>query len=325
MKRILRTLGLLLGLAVVAVVGFGLFVAVRGIPHYDVPAVAAPPAMPTGTPAQLALGGSMVRANCAACHRNPKTNRLSGAPLTDVFPGLGHLYSPNITQDTAHGIAAWTDNELAAVLRTGIGRDGRYRVIMPHFVHLSDADLQAVLAFLHSADPSVQADATPTPAQAPSFLLKILTHTVMKPSPLRPGPRPTPAPTPALAYGQYLVTGRYVCFQCHSQSHETNQELHPEQSAGYLGGGTAFHDRQGRLIHSANITGDQDTGIGDWTPAQLAATLRFGQSPHGPTRSPMPVFSAMTDEEVQGIYAYLQSVPKIKNAIPKDGQPVAAR
>ncbi|SFQ78981.1 c-type cytochrome [Hymenobacter arizonensis] len=306
----------LLGVALLLAAGAALAVALRGIPHYAVPAVAARPA-PAATPAQLALGGQLVRANCAVCHRNPRTDRLSGAPLVDVFPGLGRLYAPNITQDRRHGIGAWTDAELAAVVRTGIGRDGRFRVIMPHAVHLSDADLQALLAFLRSADPLVQADATPTPAQAPSFLLKILTNTVMKPSPLLPGPRPTPAPAPALAYGRYLVTGRYACFECHSRSHETNQALRPEQSAGYLGGGTAFHDRQGRRVHSANLTGDPDTGLGRWTPAQLAATLRFGQSPHGPTRHPMPVYSAITDEEVRGIYAYLQSVPRLKTTVPK--------
>lgn len=310
MKTTFRLLGVLL------LVGFALalFVAVRGIPHYEIPAVAALPPLPASTPAQLELGEKMVRANCAVCHLNPKTDRLSGGPLLDVHPGLGRLYSPNITQDATHGIAAWTDTELVAVLRTGIGRDGRYRVIMPHFVHLSEADMQATVAFLHSPHSWVRADATPTPAQELSFLLKVLTNTVMKPSPLLPGPLPTPTPTPALAYGQYLVTGRYVCFECHSKSHESNNTLHPEQSDGYLGGGTTFHNRQGQLVRSANITGDPDTGIGDWTPAQLAAALRFGQGPHGLARYPMPKFSTMTDEEVQGIYAYLKSVPHLKTA-----------
>ena len=308
MKTFLRLLGLL----VLVVAGLALFVSLRGIPRYDAPAVTAAPAA-RNTPAQLELGEKIVRASCAECHLNRQTGRLSGHRLVDTPPEFGTFYSANITQDPAHGIGAWTDAEIVGAVRTGIGRTRHYLVIMPHFAHLSDDDMQAVLAFLHANHPMVQADPTPAPKQQPSFLLKVLTNTVMKPTPLLPEPLPTPAPTPALAYGQYLVTGRYVCFECHSKDHKSNNALHPEQSAGYLGGGTAFPVEPGQEIRSANITGDADTGIGDWTPAQLAAALRFGQGPHGPIRAPMPKYSTMTDEEVQGIYAYLQSVPKLKS------------
>lgn len=65
-------------------------------------------------------------------------------------------------------------------------------------------------------------------------------------------------------------------------------------------------------IYSANITGAPATGLGQWTPAQLAGALRFRQSPHDPVYYPMPKYPALTDEEVQGIYAYLQSVPKLR-------------
>lgn len=314
MKTFLRLLGLL----VLVVAGLALFVALRGIPRYDAPLVAAVP-VPASTPAQLVLGEKLVRASCAECHLNQQTERLSGQRLLDTPPEFGALYSANITQDPTHGIGAWTDAEIVGALRTGIGRSRHYLVIMPHFVHLSDDDMQAVLAFLHSNHPLVQADATPSRPQEPSFLLKVLTNTVMKPTPLLPGgPLPTPAATPALAYGQYLVTGRYLCFECHSQDHKSNNALHPEQSAGYLGGGTAFPVGPGQVIYSSNLTGDADTGLGDWTPAQLAAALRFGQGPHGRViRYPMPKYPALTDEEVQGIYAYLRAVPKLKTGAAK--------
>lgn len=309
MKTTWKVLSLVLGIGLLGVGGVVAFVAARGIPRYTVPTVVV--ATPAGSPAQLELGEKIVRVSCAGCHLNPQNGRLSGGAPVDAPANFGRLYAANITQDPTHGIGRWTDAELAAVVRTGIGRDGRYRVLMPHFTHLSAADMEAVLAFLHSAHPLVQATATPVPAQAPSLLMKLLTNTVMKPSPLLASVPPTPAGTPALAYGQYLVTGRYVCFECHSKSHETNNELAPAQSAGYLGGGTEFHDQQGLPVRSPNITSDPDAGIGRWTPAQLAAALRLGQSAHGPLRAPMPKYSTLTEEEVQGIYAYLQSVPKL--------------
>ena len=136
---------------------------------------------------------------------------------------------------------------------------------------------------------------------------------------------PAAAPTDAVAYGRYLVVGRYQCYECHSQDFKTNDALHPEQSAGYLGGGNQLVDQHGRPIRSRNITGDADTGIGDWTPAQLAAALRFGQSPHGPLYYPMPKYSTLTDAEANALYAYLQSVPKLRHAVPPAGSAVASR
>lgn len=306
-------MGGLLGLLVVVVLGFVLFVQVRGIPHYAVPKV--PVLAVAGTPAQLELGEKLVQANCADCHLNPKTNALSGHQLLDTPKGFGALYSANITQDAAHGIGAWTNPELVALVRTGIGRDGRYRLIMPHFVYMSDSDMSAILAFLHSNHQWVKTNPTPSHEQQPSLLLKVLTNTVMKPTPVVPGPRIAAASTNAVAYGRDLVIGRYACYECHSKDFKSNNALHPEQSAGYLGGGNQLVDAQGQPIRSRNITGDGETGIGRWSPAQLAAAVKFGQSPHGPLRYPMPKYSTMTDAETQAIYAYLQSVPKLKNVV----------
>ncbi|TDN38565.1 cytochrome c [Hymenobacter sp. UV11] len=314
MKTTLKFLGGLLGLVVVVALALALYVQLRGIPHYPVPQVPVVAAV-AGTPAQLELGEKLVQASCADCHLNRQTNALTGHQLLDTPPEFGTIYAANITQDPTHGIGAWTDQELVGLLRTGIGRDGRYRLIMPHFVYMSDEDVHAVLAFLHSGHPWVKANPTPTPAQQSSFLLKALTNSVMKPTPVVSGPQIAPAPANAVAYGRYLVVGRYVCYDCHSKAFKTNNALHPEQSVGYLGGGNMLLDQQGQPIGSRNITGDADAGIGDWTAAQLAAALRFGQSPHGPLRAPMPKHSTMTDEETQAIYAYLQAVPKLKNVV----------
>ncbi len=314
MKKALRLVGGLIGLVVVVLLVFVLYVEARGIPRYRVPKVT-PVATVAGTAAQLALGEKLVRVNCADCHLNQRTNTLAGHQLLDTPPEFGKLYSSNITQDAIHGIGAWSDPELVGLLRTGIGRDGRFRVMMPHFVYMPDEDVSAILAFLHSGHQWVKADPTPSHQQEPSLLLKALTNTVMKPTPVVPGPQVAPAATQAVAYGRTLVVGRYACYDCHSKDFKTNDALHPEQSAGYLGGGNQLVDQQGQPIFSRNITGDATTGIGTWTPAQLAAALRVGQSPHGPLRAPMPKYAAMTDEETKAIYAYLQSVPKLKNEV----------
>ncbi|RTQ52435.1 cytochrome c [Hymenobacter gummosus] len=322
MKKVLRILGLLVAGVVFLGACAATFVQVRGIPSYDKPQVAALTIQ--ATPARLAQGQKIVNAMCVDCHRDPATGALSGKQLTELPPEFGKLYAANITQDPQHGIGAWTDAELVAVLRTGIGRDGRYRVVMPNFVHMSDEDVASVIAYLRSADRQVQPNPTPTPEQEPSFLAKALTNTVMKPVPLPTGPVDSPAPTDQVAYGRYLVMGRYKCYDCHSKDHQTNNALEPEKSEGYMAGGTHFVTTDGSQIPSRNLTMDAETGLGDWSEAQFVQAVRFGQAPQGVLRLPMPKFTLMDEAEAKAIYAYLRTIPVIKNATPEDGAAAVA-
>ncbi|MBW3129324.1 c-type cytochrome [Hymenobacter profundi] len=325
MNKIVKIGGAVLLVILVAVLGLVVWVQVYGVPTYEVPTSQLPPPVVAATPIQVDLGEKLVTASCADCHLNRQTNSLSGHQLLDIPKEFGAVYSANITQDKTHGIGNWTDAEVVTLLRTGIGRDGRYRLIMPHFVHMSDEDMSSMLAFLHSGSPWVKPAPTPTPAQQPSFLLKALANTVMKPTPLPTRSIAPPKPTETIAYGRYLVVGRYQCFECHSKDFKTNNAEHPEQSEGYLGGGNQLVTLQGQSIYSRNITADPETGIGTWTEAQFGQAMRYGMAPSGPIQNPMPKYSRLTEEEVHALYAYLQSVPKIKNATAEDGVRVATR
>ena len=317
MKKFFKTAGILLGLLAVAGAGFVGYVAVHGIPSYAAPQPAVAPIV--ATPARLAQGQKLLLASCADCHLSPQTNTLTGHRLTDVPAEFGNLYSANITQDKKYGIGTWSDQQLVGLLRTGVGREGRYRLVMPSFVQMSDEDVASLVAFLRSDHPWVRATPVPSHEQEPSLLVKLLTHTVMKPTPLPAGPVVAPSPTDAAAYGRYLVVGRYKCYDCHSKDFKTNDALEPEKSVGYLGGGNSMLNAQGQPVPSPNITGDPATGIGDWTETQLAQALRVGQAPHRLLSAPMPKYSQLTDDEVHALYAYLQAVPKLKNATPEDG------
>ncbi|WP_167855187.1 c-type cytochrome [Hymenobacter wooponensis] len=310
-------------MVIVLLIGFVVFVQARGIPNYTVPTLT--PQTVASTPTRVELGEKLVLASCADCHLNRATNSLSGHQLLDLTPDFGQVYSANITQDPNYGIGKWSDAELVTLLRTGIGRDGRYRVIMPSFSQMSDEDVSSIVAFLHSDNAMVKPDPTPTPQQAPSFLLKALTNTVMKPTPLPTAAVVAPAPTDALAYGRYLVVGRYKCYDCHSADFKTNNALEPEKSKGYMGGGNRLLNTQQQEVVTRNITGDSETGIGDWTEEQFAKSVKYGLSPNSPLAYPMPKYSALTDEEVHALFIYLQSVPKIQNATPEDKPAIALR
>ena len=324
MKKLLRMGAVLLGIVLLLVIGAAAFVSTRGIPTYAPPVTTSVAAI-EATPVRVALGEKLVLSSCADCHLNRETNTLSGQRLPDVPTEFGKIYSANITQDATHGIGNWTDGQLVALLRTGLGPDGRYRVIMPSFVQMSDEDVNSIVAFLRSRHDWTRPQAVASAAQEPSFLLKALTNTVMKPTLMPAQAVIAPAPADAVAYGHYLVVGRYKCYDCHSQDFKTNDAMVPEKSAGYLGGGSAMLDREQHTIVTRNLTMDEDTGLGGWTAAQFGQAVRYGMAPSGALHYPMPKYSVMSEEETNAIWAYLQTVPKLKNATPEDAKAVATR
>jgi hypothetical protein len=74
------------------------------------------------------------------------------------------------------------------------------------------------------------------------------------------------------------------------------------------------------LSYTRNLTPDNDTGLGTWTEQQFIDTLRNGRE-RGRGRAllpPMPwqSFRLMTDEDLKSIWAYLRTIPPIKNKVP---------
>jgi mono/diheme cytochrome c family protein len=321
MKRILRVLGLVSGLLVVVIAGLAAFVSVRGIPRHQVPVVAS--VLPS-TPARVLHGEKLVTVLCTYCHQNQGTGTLAGRAMPDMGTDLGNLSSPNITQDPTYGIGKWTDQQLVALLRTGTGPDGRLRLVMPHFAHLSDEDAASIVAFLRSENPLVKATAQPSRPQEYSFLAKALANTVMQPTPLLAHGVVAPAASNPVELGRYLVIGRYQCYACHSSDFSTNDETSPEKSKGYLAGGCNMLDDKLTPRVTRNLTMEPTTGLGEWNEEAFSKAVKYGMSPNGALHNPMPKFSTMTDEEVHAIWLYLQTVPKINNATPEDGA-VAAR
>ncbi|RAK69780.1 c-type cytochrome [Hymenobacter edaphi] len=322
MKKILRIVGLVGAGVVFLLACAATFVQVRGIPSYDPPRLRLAPV--AYTPARVEHGRRLTMSVCAACHLDRQTGRLRGQLLRDIPAQFGQFYSANITQDRQHGIGGWTDAQVVALLRTGLGPDGRIRSVMPNFGRLSDEDVLSIVAFLRSADPVLQPDATPSHPQEPSFLGNVLANTIIQPAELPARPVLQPNPADQVAFGRYLVTSRYKCYDCHSGDILKTSDANPEQSFGYLGGGSVLQDAEGHDIVSRNLTADPETGLGDWTPEQFAQAMKYGRSPSGPLRYPMPKYSLVTDAEARAIYAYLRTVPVIKNATPEDGAAAVA-
>ena len=275
------------------------------------------------TPERVERGRRTVQMLCAACHLDNETSTLAGKPMDDLPGQFGAAHSANITSDPDTGIGSWTDGEIAYLLRTGVRRDGRYTP--PWMVKLplmADEDLQDVIAFLRSDDPLVRPVKAKRPACEPSLLTKVLARTAFKPLPYPAAPIVAPHPEDRVAYGRYLVQGRAMCFPCHSADFAKIDDAVPENSAGYLGGGNAMPDMNGRIVKTANITPDTETGIGKWSADEFVRLLRFGVRPDTSVIVyPMLPYPELSDDEARAIFAYLRTVPPIRNAVPR---PVAA-
>ncbi len=92
--------------------------------------------------------------------------------------------------------------------------------------------------------------------------------------------------------------------------------LEPEKSEGFFGGGNQIGTADGSKIVSRNLTPDEETGLGKWTEEQFINAVKFGIHPNGPAlRPPMLPFVQLTELELKAVWAYLKTVPKIRNKI----------
>jgi hypothetical protein len=79
---------------------------------------------------------------------------------------------------------------------------------------------------------------------------------------------------------------------------------------------------------TANLTPDSETGLGKWTVQNFIDAMRTGRH-QGRGRQilpPMPWFNygKMPDEDLKAVFAYLQTVPAIRNRVPEPIAPASA-
>jgi mono/diheme cytochrome c family protein len=82
------------------------------------------------------------------------------------------------------------------------------------------------------------------------------------------------------------------------------------------------------VSYSANLTPDADTGLGRWTLRNFKDTIRTGRhlGRGRPVLPPMPIpmYKHMTDEDLEAVFAYLQTIPPVRNRVPQPLSPSAS-
>ncbi len=307
----------LLGIVVLGLAGIGYLVLRK-------PTVAEPSAIQVAmTPERIARGKYVFTlANCTGCH-SPHNYRLQDSPAMEGKLASGQdmgrmdgldIRVPNITPDKDTGIGTWTDGEKIRAIREGINKDGKVLFpMMPYssYRHMSDDDVQALVAYLNSIPP-IRSDVARM--QLPMFL------SVM----IKGVPRPvtekiaTPAPSSGHVYGEYLITLGH-CEDCHTQA-----ERGKPVAGMKFAGGRKFETMMGTVV-SANITPDKETGIGNWSREYFKQRIalhreQFEKGPQavGPEKfTVMPWLNViqLPVSDLDTIYDYLMQQPAVVNKV----------
>ncbi len=148
--------------------------------------------------------------------------------------------------------------------------------------------------------------------------------------------------SPAVERGRYLVTAM-GCHDCHTPWKMGANGPEPDMSrmlsghpqdvrieagvgtsgpwmATVSGTFTAWSGPWG-VSFTANLTPDAETGIGKWTEQDFVATVRSGRhlGRGRPLLPPMPSpnVAALNDDDLHAVFAYLRTIPAVKNRVPE--------
>lgn len=83
------------------------------------------------------------------------------------------------------------------------------------------------------------------------------------------------------------------------------------------------------VVYTANLTPDKATGLGDWNEGMFIKAVRTGRHMGGagrPILPPMPWqnLAQQSDEDLRAIFAFLRSIPAVRNDVPAPRVPEQA-
>jgi len=238
---------------------------------------------------------------CGNCHvqrgekgRPLPEKGLSGGMLFDEEPFKA--YAPNITPDRETGIGKWTDAQLAKAIREGIRPDGSVigpPMPMMFYRGLADDDLRAIVAYLRAQPPVKNA------VPKSQYRIKL-------PPSYGPEVKSVRAPSrqDQVKYGEYLAGPLGHCMDCHTPWVKGVPDM---SKAG--AGGNPFRGPWGVAV-ARNLT-PHETGLKDWTDAEIERAVRHGVRKDGtPLKPPMAYdwYRNISDADMRALIAYLRSL-----------------
>lgn len=323
MKKFFKILGILLIIIILGLAGFYIYLQtafpkVSPVPELKVEA----------TPERLERGSYLVKhvVGCTDCHSHhivnnfslppePGTEGMGGEVFDENLGFPGSFYSKNITPA---GIGKWTDGELFRAITAGVNKDGEALFpTMPYlsFGKLDKEDIYSIIAYIRTLKP------IPNEVQKSkaNFPMNIILKTIPEDGTFSK----RPDKSDKVNYGKYLVTAA-DCFMCHTQQKKGK----PVEGMEFAGG-FEFILPGGIIARSANLTPDNETGLGNWTKEQFVNKFKSFDNPEAKnikvkagefnTIMPWTGFAGMTVEDLESIYDYLRTLKPVKNKVEKMG------
>jgi cytochrome c553 len=264
-------------------------------------------------------------AMCMDCHSKRDFTKYGGpvVPGTEGGGGFvfdqklglpGVLYGKNITPDNETGIGTWTDDELKRAITQGINKKGDTLFpLMPYlnFNRMAKEDLNAIVAYIRTLKPIKNA----VPARQLMMSIAMVYPGPMLKASVDSNMRPPESDK--VAYGGYLAN-MADCGTCHSPLTPHGPDMTRMFAGGYV------FDLGTHKVASANLTPDS-TGLGSWNEERFLNKFTIYRDEQNYNYNPgtqntiMPVamIAGMTDDDLRAIYAYLRTLPPIKNQVEK--------
>lgn len=260
---------------------------------------------------------------CMDCHSTRDWNLFSG-PMIEGTEGKGgetfdqtlgfpgKYIAPNISP---YNLEKWTDGEIFRAITSGVSKDGRALFsIMPHHNYgtLDRKDIEAVIAYIRTLKPIENK----TEISSSDFPMNFIINTIPK----KPSFTNIPQQSDKISYGKYMITAA-GCMDCH-----TKQDKGKFVGELYAGG-FEFKLRDGSIVRSSNLTPDKTSGIGNWTSEQFVNRFKmYADSSYvnhpvskGEFQTVMPwtMYAGMKTEDLEAIFAYLQTLAPVINEVEK--------
>src|SRR6187549_1188117 len=215
MKKILKIVGILLLILVLAIAGLLTYVKTA------LPSVGdAPDLKVEATTERIERGKYLAQSVtiCLDCHSTRDWSKFSGPIVPGTLGKGGDRFDENVgfpgvyfaKNITPSGISRYTDGELYRVITTGVTKEGRAVFpVMPYLYYgkMDDEDVYSLIAYLRTLAP-IENQVTESVSDFP---MSIILNTI--PSTGTPTKRPEVADS--IAYGAYM-TNASGCIECHS-------------------------------------------------------------------------------------------------------------
>lgn len=295
MRKVLKWIGIVLGSLIGLLLVAGVVLYAMGNARlnrtYDFPPSNLE--IPTDTES-IAYGKHRAEILCVGCHGDDlggKENWFDGGPL-------GTMDAANLTSGAGGIGGEFTAEDFVRAIRHGIDREGKpiFMTAVVSTAYLSDEDLATIIAYLQTVPPvdNELDGANFTPLANIMFAAGILgnmpvedvSHEINVSAPEQGA---------SVEYGEYLVNTN-DCRICHGQGMN----------------GAPFPDPTITKI-SPNLTPGGELGF--WTEEQFVTAMTTGKTPSGYELDvefmPWNFYRNFHDYELQAIWLYLQSLPKL--------------